>query len=424
MRKKFLFLSCIVLSSCSIISNDNDSLKADDIANNLNSITVIGELTKTEYLANEDFDNSGITVVATYNDGKTEILNNYTTNFSFLSGGLNKNVIVSYGGKSATIKNTINKATYNLTEIPKELSNVYGSYKGNDSKHKRYYKFGDFPQTYNFSNIAVSSVMASNGYYIGNDGNYYAKVDNLYYKVEPIKWRVLTDNYDIDGKAGNKVASLLLAENILTAGVPFYNNDEKNRNIKLSDNEIINNVYPNNYYFSAIRAYLNGTCYYGDEVDSDGYSLIDNTYKNKGFLQIAFTQKAQALIKSTLVDNSEIQMSYDGINEINSDYKSYDSNDKIFLLSEYEVRQSDFGFSTQKSDENRLRYVTNYAEYATKAKRNSSIKSDGNWWLRSPYYKYNYYVRHIYLSGDSEYINNVTSIWTGIVPALCISLSE
>ena len=426
MKKFFIisFISFISLFGCTLVSNENDNFKTDGAVDNLKFLSVSGELIKTEYLTNEIFDASGITVVATYNDGSTEILNNYTTNFPTLSGGLNKEIIISYMGKSITLKKTINKASYNLTEKPRKLSDVYGSYNGKDSAYNRYYEFGDFPQTLNFDNVEISSVIASNGYYIGNDGNYYAKVDKLYYKVEPIKWRVLTDNYDIDGNAGNAVASLLLAENILTAGVPFYNKAEKKRKIKISDNEMVDNIYPNNYYFSAVRAYLNGTSYYGDSVDSDGYSITNDIYKNKGFLQIAFTEKAQASIKSTLVSNSEIQMSYDGVNEINSDLKSYDSNDKIFLLSKYEACRPEYGFLTKKSDKSRLRNLTNYAEYATKAQRNTVRNSDGNWWLRSPCYKYNYNVYHIYISGSAEYINNVSSIWTGIVPALCISLSD
>ena len=109
--------------------------------------------------------------------------------------------------------------------------------------------------------------MGSMTYYLGSDSNYYAKCwenasddgytysdgtavaqrsanSTKYFKVEPIKWRVLNPNADT-----NKI---LLAESILTANIPYYGSTS-NRTL----NETT--IYANNYKYSNIRAYLNGT---------------------------------------------------------------------------------------------------------------------------------------------------------------------
>ena len=59
-------------------------------------------------------------------------------------------------------------------------------------------------------------------------------------------------------------------------------------------------MYPNNWQYSTIRAWLNGL----DVVKSDDPLENDKTYTNNGFLQTAFTADAQSLIAYTSVDNS------------------------------------------------------------------------------------------------------------------------
>ncbi|MBQ4236597.1 MAG: hypothetical protein II716_07160, partial [Treponema sp.] len=121
-----------------------------------------------------------------------------------------------------------------------------------------YVNFGDWPQTIKADSVTVdetkSVVVGAYTYYKGSDGAWYAKIKEnaynsgykysdgtdvaqdsansyKYFKVEPIKWRKLTDDYS--GKR------LLLAENIL-----------------------VNHRYAvgsNNYANSEIRTYLNDT---------------------------------------------------------------------------------------------------------------------------------------------------------------------
>ncbi|MCQ2613590.1 MAG: hypothetical protein MJ183_08340, partial [Treponemataceae bacterium] len=156
------------------------------------------------------------------------------------------------------------------------------------SVNSTYVYFGMFPKTVLPLNSTVtvdeaqSVTMGANTYYKGSDGYWYAKVKEdgcimgyerheefsnqysdgtatksewensyRYFKVEPIKWRVLTADYNGTGKA------LLLAEDMLNSNIQYY--------VAISDRTIGGKtVYPNNYKYSTVRAYLNGTYESGD----------------------------------------------------------------------------------------------------------------------------------------------------------------
>ena len=311
---------------------------------------------------------------------------------------------------------------------------------GTAGKSATYVLFGDWPQTIKTSDVIVDeSVNEVHGrftYYRGSDGYWYVKcIENAcdltykysdgtpvnqssensikYFKVEPIKWRVLTADYN-----GTENA-LLLAENILTASVEFFDYCDVNR---------INNsstVYPNNYKKSKIRAYLNGYNYV--VKSSSGSDMTDYTYSNKGFFQSAFTPDAQTLIATSIVDNSAASTT-DSANNLSQAISYYCANtsDKIFLLSEKEVTTSSYGFASYNSDglgNTRIRETTDYAK-ANYAYQNSTTGYGGWWWLRSPVYNDSNRVRDIYGNGDTRSIHNVGNTNGGIVPALTISLPQ
>ena len=63
--------------------------------------------------------------------------------------------------------------------------------------------FGSFPQSEKASTVSITSESKTVGsftYYKGDDNEWYAELKSKYYKVEPIKWRVLTVNYNGTGK--------------------------------------------------------------------------------------------------------------------------------------------------------------------------------------------------------------------------------
>ena len=272
--------------------------------------------------------------------------------------------------------------------------------------------------------ITFNSTPESNGLYVGSDGNYYAKcAENAseisskskytdgtqpgtnsstfrYFKVEPIKWKVLTDNY-----SGKK---LLLAENILTANVPYYT--EAHTRTVGSDTAI----FPNNYKYSQIRAYLNGLTYY------DNLNTAVDTYSGKRFLQTAFTRSAQKLIAVTTVDNRKETTGYDESTYADF-YASEDTADKIFLLSTSVSINSEYGFGSYNTlDSKRIRFLTDYAK-ANYALQSSTTTSNGYWMLRSPYDSHFGRMRVINYNGTADSIGDLSTANGGIVPALSIS---
>ena len=276
--------------------------------------------------------------------------------------------------------------------------------------------------------------MGADTYYKGSDGEYYAKVKEnayatytqykysdgtkarkissnsyRYFKVEPIKWKVITDSYS--GKC------LLLAEDILTANVPYYKfNSSSNKRTVGSDTEI----YLNNYKYSQIRAYLNGLDYYYDQSSSSTVKKTD--YTDKGFLQTSFTAEAQNLIAVTTVDNSASSARDPGFKIPSAaGFTCADTEDKIFLLSMKEATSYGFPAYNEYGQGNaRIRKPTDYAK-ANYAYQNSTAGYGGCWCLRSPYSNAGSAARDVKYDGNTEYFD-ADDTNKGVVPALSISL--
>ena len=422
-------------------SGENDSVPEVTPAKRV-SITVTPP-TRTVYSVGEPFDSTGMVVTATYEDGETREVTGWTTNFDDVTSekGVNKKVIVSYteGDNTVTAPFTVDVASYQFTETVQDADSSYtGTMSGGTYK-----KFGDWPQTIMGAGVTVGSGTLVRGgltYHVGSDGNYYVKVtadpyedgytysDNsgvtegsdVYFKVEPIVWRVLTESYNSTGKA------LLLAENILTGGIPYYVERNGRTIIGAGTKEgEPDTVYPNSYKYSTIRAWLNG------KYEDDDIQEKNKAYEGKGFLQTAFTEKAQKeIIVDTEVDNSARSTNPDsngerwnsGVNQYASETKT---KDKIFLLSEQEVTMSDYGFAEYNAygqGNTRIRVTTDYAK-ATGAYQSATAGSGGWWWLRSPNYSLENDARSIDYGGDASRNNGVSSIRVGVVPALSISIN-
>lgn len=207
---------------------------------------------------------------------------------------------------------------YTFYTTPAQLSN--GS-DGTAGTSGQYIYFGDWPQSrlpansgiliydgVSDTNHAVESITRGDyTYYKASDGNYYyqARISGVYtyYKVEPIKWRVLTQS------SGGKW--LLFAENILES-VQYYGG---------SDTREVNGteIDTTSYYYSNIRAYLNGI---DNQFVTDGGTrnqYYDIDWSNKGFLYTAFTESARNLIVTkNLTTSGELET----------------INDKVILLAE------------------------------------------------------------------------------------------
>ena len=423
------------------VPGDGGSSETDknNTAAKLVSITVTSP-TRTVYSVGQSFDPTGMVVTATYNDGESkDVTDLATTDFGTVAAekGLAKTVTVSYteGEITRTTTFTVDVASYQFTET---VQDVDSSYTGTmtDGTYK---KFGDWPQTIKEEGVEIGAGTLVRGgltYHVGSDGNYYVKAEEKangtgteyqysngeqagqdgtstkWFKVEPIVWRVLTKS------TGN---ALLLAEKILTGGICYYV-DSNQRTIGGKT------VYPNNWQYSTIRAWLNGSYEANDTQNK--------TYDGIGFLQTAFTQSARDKIADTTVDNSAASTNpASNPKQWNSGTNLYASDtpttDKIFLLSEAEAttreydfdeynRYVDYGYGTTTST--RIRVTTDYAKATGAYQGDSSAGYGGWWWLRSPRYISVSYAHVIDRYGFANYFNDVSLTYGGVVPALSISL--
>ncbi len=224
--------------------------------------------------------------------------------------------------------------------------------------------FGLWPQTAKANDVVVDEDNCETEdhgyftYYKGSDGKWYVKLSKSeWFKVEPIKWRVLTTNYK-----GNK---LLLAENILIGGIPF---SVRKEGWQVNGQT----VYPYDYSYSTIRSFLTGS---------------DGEYKDKGFLQTAFTSGQQAAIGGTT--------------------------DKIFLLGNLQVTTYTYGFVNADT---RIRITTDFAKCSGAPQ--SLVEGYGGTWLLSSKAE-NGGIECVSYSGGIDKVS-VNGKDCGVVPALCL----
>ncbi len=280
------------------------------------------------------------------------------------------------------------------------------------SREGNYIYFGEYPQTIKANNVTITDTTNEKGYYLGSDGEYYAKVTAspdeggykfsngasvtsgtvYYFKVEPIKWRILSET---NGEA------LILCEMIIDSQeyYPSFSSSSFSHNGGTG--------YANNYALSNIRKWLNDTFY--------------NT---------AFTDLQKAIIQLTTVDNSARSTNPNNnataFNSGTNIYACANTQDKVFLLSEQEVTNSAYGFNASYSSEDtaRRKQTSDYSR-ATGAYMNTftDYYGDGFWWLRSPRHSRGDSARGVHNSGYADSVSNVSGTSSGVVPALKIRLS-
>ena len=266
-----------------------------------------------------------------------------------------------------------------------------------NSREGNYIYFGEYPQTIKANNVTITNTTNEKGYYLGSDGYYYAIVSArpfqsgymfstgasvtsgtvYYFKVEPIKWRILSET---NGEL------FILCESIIA-------------NHRYASNS-------NNYANSEIRAWLNDTFY--------------NT---------AFNDLQKEIIQLTTVDNSARSTNPNNnataFTSGNNSYACSNTQDRVFLLSEQEVTNSAYGFNADYSnyDTARCMQTSDYSR-ATGAYMNTSTDDYGNgwWWLRSPGCYYSSLARDVKYNGYADSSNGVSSPSYGVVPALRIKL--
>lgn len=223
-----------------------------------------------------------------------------------------------------------------------------------------------------YTSSASHTFQDDNGYYTGNV---------YYFKYEPLQWRVLDAseglvmcNSAIDSQAYNNY--------ILDSGSLYYGDSSMS-------------YYASDYGNSSIRDWL-----------------------NEDFYNTAFSDGQQSRIKKnqTIDAKSTYSSSYDGTTT---------NDNKVFLLSYWDVINSNYGFSSSYSTYDTARQLksTDYAQCQGCYKYTTSTRYYGNsWWrLRSPYNSI--YAAHVHYGGYANDGHSVNNTYFGIVPALKLEKS-
>ncbi len=203
-----------------------------------------------------------------------------------------KELLIAEGSSDASVRNGDGFVTVDVYLVPKakgtalDIAIHWQTPEGQEepylNQNYEVVEFGAWPQSLAAENISVdeadSKVAGMFTYYKGSDGAWYVKAtpektgESTYYKVEPIQWIV----YHIEDE------TLFVTKDVIAA-CSFYDDLET---------RIINDrtIYPNDWYHSRVRAFLNG-------IEYNKCGTATDEFVDKGFLQTAFTEEETAKIK-------------------------------------------------------------------------------------------------------------------------------
>ena len=221
------------------------------------------------------------------------------------------------------------------------------------------------------------------GYYFDN-GTQIVKGTTYWFKCEPIVWKVLSNNNGDYYLLSSKVID--------------------NHRYNSTDERTIGGqtIYPNNYEYSEIRAWLN------DEFYNSAFAL-GNSY-----------------VKTTLVDNSA---STTAAND--NTHACNDTNDKVFFPSYQDYLNPTYGFSTS-TDDTETRYGKSTDWIRAKGiwySNNNARLYNTDYWTRSPLHNLDKTSVVWFIRASGEYSNpnlnenKVNSPTIGVRPAITLTLS-
>ena len=220
------------------------------------------------------------------------------------------------------------------------------------------------------------STTDGDGTYVEQGDNGYAVNTFYWFKFEPIKWRVLSFTSD---------KAVVMSESVLDVQQFYYNQGVRTINGKT--------VYPNNYEYSEIREWL-----------------------NESFYNWAFSAGEKAAIVATKLDNTATV----------STFNSNATTDNVWLLSQSDVLNTSYGFSSSVDDKNEARKGTS-TEYAKSQGIfvNTSYNTSA-WMLRTARAINNnqYTVTQVSVSGKVRDLFPEALSFCGTRPALTIAFHD
>ena len=270
-----------------------------------------------------------------------------------------------------------------------------------------YIYLGEYPQSIKEESVEITHVVDSRGYYLGSDGFYYAKLlskvrttvykftngegiekeKEYYFKVEPIRWRILSEE---NGEAlivcDSIIYNLKYQEEYVAEGTDYYT----------TANGAPELTYANNYKYSTVRSWM-----------------------NNDFLNGAFTATQRDMILTTEIDNSVGGTGYES-----NDYVCENTFDKVFVLSYAESINHNYGFAEEAVKDLARSFVVSDYSRANGALINtvSAEYGYGYWWLRSPINTFSMIVRNISTQGTAGGNISIYNDYVGVVPAMKITL--
>lgn len=267
-----------------------------------------------------------------------------------------------------------------------QVAETYTAYKGHTSgtlNEPVVYNAYNYIDGNTYCRVPEAEVYFSVGYLsVFNDGTSVESNKTYWFKVEPIQWRVLTENYT--DTENTTPVSYLLSEYCLTANTTF-NPNTSNLNFTHYSGET-----------NALRPFLNAV-FYAD----------------------AFTNKEQSLIAQRTLKDADM----DGSGSI--DISSTEAL-KIFAPSFYDLIKTDYGFgAAYNMDEQRRASATDFAmaNYATKSNDLFSTNIHG---IASAYYwtstSLNSDSIYVFSSGGGMASNSGESEEYAVRPALLYNL--
>lgn len=145
-----------------------------------------------------------------------------------------------------------------------------------------------------------------------------------------------------------------------------------------------------------------------------GYSYKSSSIRsflNGGFYNVAFNTTDKSKIVSTNI----------------SDNAQNNDEDKVFLLSDEDVKEEDYGFSKSSYDTARQIRSSDYAQIQgvyTNKSESSSFFGNGLWWIRSSNEDdtRNCYASYVDVAGYADDDGMVNFTYRGVVPAITIQL--
>lgn len=290
----------------------------------------------------------------------------------------------SLAGTLPTSSNSYNWTSYGYY-ISGSVTNFmwYIDKEYNDEKYRGVY-FTQYRPYFTTGSIVGSAPDYYSYDYVSSESYKVYQTSTAYwFKYEPLKWRILTTE-----TASGQTNAMLLCESIIDSQQYDYDGS-----------------YSNNYANSTIRSWLNDT-----------------------FYETAFNSLQQEIINVTTVDNSIRSTNpYQNVSEFNSGTNNYacsNTQDKLFLLSQYEVTNTNYDFSTYSTyDSLRQKKNTDYAKVqGCWTSMSSGYEGNGGWWLRSPSCNSCNYAWSVFYYGGTNYEDIVKRASRGVVPALWIRL--